>query len=242
MEVGDYCREVERYLCKKNDGHLIRVVGPSFALVSRWAVDGVPLKVTFRGIDRYVERYYRNGPRRRPVRIDFCEADVLEVFDEWRRATGIVGAPAASQPLSADESQAGAANEPRRGPSLPMHLERVVMALTNARATGAVGPDADTVIDGLSAELDAARASAGGVRGNVRRALIGRLAALDSALLALMRLRLNQENVQQMEHEAAAELSAYRGRMPVDAYDRARQSVLDRLVRERFKLPIVTFD
>lgn len=242
MEAGDYCREVERYLCQKNDGHLIRVVGPSFDLVSRWAIDGVPLKVTFRGIDRYVERYYRKGPRRRPVRIDFCEADVLEVFDEWRRATGIVGAHPSSQPVSADHQQEVAAGEPRRGPSLPMHLQRVVMALTNARATGALGPQVDTVLDGLSAELDGARASAGGVRGDARRALIERLAALDSALLAVMRSRLNQEDVQHMEHEAAAELSAYRARMPADAYDRARQSVLDRLIRERFKLPIVTFD
>ena len=42
-----------------------------------------------RGIDRYFERYYAKGPRRRPVRVEFCEADVLDVFDEWRRALGI---------------------------------------------------------------------------------------------------------------------------------------------------------
>ena len=88
MDIADYCREIETYLCRKNDGHLIRVVGPSFELVSGWAAQGVPLKVAFAGIDRYFERYYRKGPRRRPVRIDFCEADVLDVFDEWRRAIG----------------------------------------------------------------------------------------------------------------------------------------------------------
>ncbi len=89
MDVAEYCREIETYLCRKNDGHLIRVVGPSFEIVSRWAIDGVPLKVALGGIDRYFERYYRKGPRRRPVRIDFCDADVRDVFDEWRRATGV---------------------------------------------------------------------------------------------------------------------------------------------------------
>src|SRR5262249_33660890 len=84
-----FCRAIETYLCQKNDGHLIRVVGPSFELVSRWEEQGGPLKVAFAGIDRYFERYYRKGPRRRPVRIDFCEADVLDVFDEWRRAVGV---------------------------------------------------------------------------------------------------------------------------------------------------------
>ena len=87
--VAEYCREIETYLCRKNDGHLIRVTGPSFDLVSGWATQGVPLKVACAGIDRCFERYYRKGPRRRPVKIDFCEADVLDVFDEWRRAVGI---------------------------------------------------------------------------------------------------------------------------------------------------------
>lgn len=90
MDTAAYCREIETYLCRKNDGHLIRVVGPSFEIVSRWAEQGVPLKVACAGIDRYFERYYRKGPRRRPVKIDFCDADVLDVFDEWRRAVGIV--------------------------------------------------------------------------------------------------------------------------------------------------------
>ena len=88
-EPVDFCREIESYLCQKNDGHLVRVTGPSFDLVSGWAAQGVPLAVAFRGIDRYCERYYAKGPRRRPVRVEFCEADVLDTFDEWRRATGL---------------------------------------------------------------------------------------------------------------------------------------------------------
>ena len=80
-DIERYCRDIEAYLCRKNDGHLIRVVGPSFELVSGWAARGVPLKVAYQGIDRYFERYYRKGPRRRPVKVDFCEADVLDVFD-----------------------------------------------------------------------------------------------------------------------------------------------------------------
>src|SRR4029079_19188479 len=80
----EYCREIETYLTRKNDGHLIRVVGPSFEVVSGWAEQGGPLKIVFAGVDRYFERYYRKGPRRRPVKIDFCDADVLDVFDEWR--------------------------------------------------------------------------------------------------------------------------------------------------------------
>ena len=32
-----YCREIEAYLCRKNDGHLVRIVGPAFEQVCGWA-------------------------------------------------------------------------------------------------------------------------------------------------------------------------------------------------------------
>ena len=37
VDVPAYCREVEAYLCRRNGGHLIRLVGPSFELVRDWA-------------------------------------------------------------------------------------------------------------------------------------------------------------------------------------------------------------
>ena len=70
VKPEDYCREIEAYLCRKNDGHLIRIVGPSFNLVCGWALRGVPMSVACQGIDRYFERYYAGTRRRRPVRID----------------------------------------------------------------------------------------------------------------------------------------------------------------------------
>ena len=145
-ESVDFCREIENYLCRKNDGHLIRVTGPSFDLVSGWARQGIPLKVAFAGIDRCFERYYRKGPRRRPVKIDFCDADVLDVFDEWRKAVGVTAA-------SGDRGAALSGPPDRRGPSLPAHLERVVTKLTTARATGKLGDEFDALIDRVSAEL-----------------------------------------------------------------------------------------
>src|SRR6478672_7333926 len=92
-EAGEYCRALETYLCRKNEGHLIRIVGPAFEQVCGWAARGIPLSIAQQGIDRYFERYYAKAtPRRRPVQIQFCEADVLDVFDEWRRAVGVAEA------------------------------------------------------------------------------------------------------------------------------------------------------
>jgi hypothetical protein len=238
IETADYCRQIETYLCQKNDGHLIRVVGPSFELVSRWAARGVPLKVAFRGIDRYFERYYRKGPRRRPVRIDFCEADVLDVFDEWQRAVGLahvgrqVEATAGEQPDAAQPKQS----------SLPTHLERALARLSNARAKGMLGPEADGAIDRVAEELDRARASAGGLRGPARRALIDRLVSLDAELMQIARSGLSDADRSSLEQEADEGLAPFRTMMPVDAFRRAREAAVDHLARQRLGLPTLSFE
>jgi hypothetical protein len=231
--ISEYCRAIETYLCRKNDGHLMRVVGPSFELVSRWAAEGIPLKVAFGGIDRYFERYYRTGPRRRPVKIDFCEADVLDVFDEWRRATGVT--------TSAGSSAAGeAATGRRKGPSLPEHIERVLLRLTNLRATAVLGADADALIDRVSIELDRAKRG-GGLRGDARQAAIERLAAIDAALVSLARAAMSAGGLESLEREAAADLSPYRSTMTPEAYAQAFDRTTTRLVRERIGLPVVSY-
>ena len=229
-EPVEYCREIETYLCRKNDGHLIRITGPSFDLVTAWAAQGVPLKVAFRGIDRYFERYYAKGPRRRPVRIDFCEADVLDTFDEWRRATGLT---AAGEDRSADgEGPAG-----HRGPSLPVHMERVLRRLTSARATGRLDAGCDDLLDRVARELDAAR----GVRGAKRQALVERLAALDRELLDAARASLDDASRTALGREADEELAGFRSGMSPEAFARAREAAIDRLVRDLAGLPTIAF-
>ena len=232
-EPVDYCRQIEAYLCRKNDGHLIRVVGPSFELVSGWAERGIPLKIAFEGIDRFAERYYRKGPRRRPVRIDFCEADVLDVFDQWQRAVGILRSSVARRQSSDGSRQSSA--------SLPAHLERIVRRLTSARAGGALDAGFDALIDRIASELDVARADARGVRGGARQALLGRLAALDGELLRIARASLDESQIRALRREADEDLAGFRASMAADAFARARDAALDRLVRERFSLPTIAF-
>ncbi len=235
----EFCREIETYLCRKNDGHLIRVTGPSFELVSRWAQQGIPIKVACEGIDRYFERYYRKGPRRRPVKIDFCEADVLDVFEEWQKAVGLSRATLLGS--RTEGSSAEAVPEKHRGPSLPAHLERVVLKLTAARASGKLGDEFDALIDRVSAELETSRAAAGGVRGETREQLLARLAALDAELLQGARLALSEADRAALTREAADELASFRDRMAADAFARAREGALARLIRERLGLPTMTF-
>jgi len=242
VQASDYCREIEAYLCRKNDGHLIRVTGPSFTLVAGWAQRGVPLKVAFKGIDRYFERYYRNGPRRRPVKIDFCEADVLDAFDEWRRATGIaVTAQAAEASGSPEPRDQTTRDEGRQQPPLVEHLKRVVMRLSSARSVGSLDARFDPLIDRVSTELDAARSAAHGLRGSARQETIQRLDVLDRELVRQARSALDESTRAAVSREADEELAPFRGGMVPEAFDRARDAAIDRLVRERYQLPVIAY-
>lgn len=253
MDPDQYCRELEAYLCRKNDGHLIRIVGPSFERVCGWATRGIPFKVAARGIDRYFERYYAKGPRRRPVRIDFCEADVLDVFDEWRRAVGIAGRVAESDSAAADgdggqdghESPAlhvsgldeAATSATSRGPSLPAHLERAIARLTVLRARPDL-PDAfHAQIDRVVRELDAQRAEARHLRGEARARLLDRLRALDSELVDAAEATLDEGAREALAREAAEDLAPFRARMATDVFAGAIDAGRRRLVRQQIGLP-----
>jgi hypothetical protein len=229
-----YCREVEAYLCRKNDGHLVRIVGPAFEQVMSWSTRGIPIRVVFRGIGRYFERYYAKGPRRRPARIEFCEADVLDLFDEWKRAVG-VGAASTTE----DDTDDGDSSVSRKRGTLAAHLERVVARLTTLR--GGEERSLDMALDDLVRELDAARAGAKGLRGEAREMLLTRLRALDGDLLKKARTGYARI-LPSLEVEAERELAPFRGRMPEAAYTQAKQACIDRLLREHLKLPTVAFD
>lgn len=233
-----YCRELEAHLCRKNDGHLIRIVGPAFERVMSWAEQGIPVKVAEAGIDRYFERYYRKGPRRRPVRIEFCEADVLDAFDEWRRAVGVsVVAPDAEGGPPVVEPEE--ATRPRRG--LSTHIQGVVARLTVLRGSDKLRGRADMALEAAVGELESLAGRTRRARGDERDAAIRVLQDIDAALVDRLAESMDDPDRQAMWVEADRELGPFRDRMPADAYEQARRAAFARLVRHRFGIPTIIF-
>lgn len=234
-DVDAYCRDLEAYLCRKNDGHLIRITGPAFERVVAWAHQGIPLKVAEAGIDRYFERYYRKGPRRRPVRIDFCEADVLDAFDDWRRTLGLAGVvPDAAGGPDVEEPGPGAGRSRR---SLASQIERALSRLTVLRGSDQAGPALGAALDAAVRALDALQPEAARARGEARDALVLRVAAVEAALVAAAIAGLAEGVRAEIEHEADAELAPFRPRMAAEAYAQTRRAAIERLVRLHFGLP-----
>ena len=234
IDVDSYCRDLEAYLCRKNDGHLIRITGPSFEKVQGWAHQGVPVKVAEAGIDRYFERYYRKGPRRRPVQIMFCEADVLDAFDDWRRAVGIsrVAADAEGGP---DVEEPLPDSRPRK--SLVSQIEGAMARLTVLRGSDKAGPLFGAALDAAVRALDSLRPDAARARGDARDELLERVAGIDDQLLNAAVQSLDDATRLSFEREADTELSPFRPRMADQAYGQSRRAAVHRLVRHHFGLP-----
>jgi hypothetical protein len=222
LDPAEYCREIETYLCRKNEGHLIRIVGPVFQQVTGWAEQGIPFAVVCRGIDRYCERYYAKGPRRRPVRVEFCEADVLETFDDWRRAVGV--APQSS-------------GDPPRD-SLPAHLDRAIARLTALQSSERSAAFRQRIDEAIR-ELDRSRVAAKASHGQQRDALAERLAILDRELLDAARSEMDERQLQALVSQAEAEIAPFAARMSADARAAAIGAAVDRLVRDHARLPVL---
>ncbi|MBK5295587.1 MAG: hypothetical protein JJE40_00435 [Vicinamibacteria bacterium] len=230
MTPDEYCRAIESHLTRKNDGHLIRIVGPAFELVRGWAEQGIPFKVAGYGIDRAFERYYAKGARRRPLRIEFCKDDVLDAFDQWRRAVGVRGV------ISDDQA-------PLRRQGLATHITRAISRLTALRggATSADGGQAlrlaDDVLDEVVRALDGLGVVAERARGEARERILTDLAALDARLIDAARAAAGEAVLAELATQAEDDLRPFRDRMPADAWRQARAAAQTRLLRERAQLP-----
>lgn len=240
-ESIDYCRQVEAYLCRKNGGHLVRIVGPAFEKVRDWAAQGVPLKVAFKGIDRCCERASARGGRRRPIRIEFCEADVLDTFDDWRRAIGVAPAQAVEPGDSAGASDGEDTSGSARKGSLAAHIQRSVTRLLAPKGLG-VDRDYDSTIGLITEALDELAACAKNARGETRSEIIHALEGLDGRLLAAARARVDPASAAALRAEADAELAGLAARMPAEALAGARERAFERLLRDALNLPVLTYE
>lgn len=231
LDLGEYCRKVEQHLTRVNGGQIIRVTGPSFDLVRRWAADGIPLAVVYRGIEAKAERHHV-GRSKRPLRLEFCEHDVQALFEEWRRAVGV---------WTSGEDSTGDVHESageRRGVSPGRQLDRAMERLTAA----AGHLDRPAVFRERVAEIlvdvSDLRERIRTTRGEARRLLTARIVDIDQAIAAAARL-VDPPLVLRAEQEAEAELAPFRTRLAPDAWKQSVRAAADRLLRASCGLPVL---
>lgn len=234
VDLGEYCRGVEEYLARVNHGHLIRIVGPAFELVRGWALGGVPIGIVYRGIEQKAARH-RQGRSTRPLRLEFCEADVRALFDDWRRAVGVTTA------VDATTAVASPVIDERRRPSLPKQLDRAIDRLVRAAGRLETAEAVRLALTRLIDDLVVAREDCRTARGDARRAVIERLTAIDKEIAGVARLAL-ADDMAGIVAEAEADLASFRGRLAPEAWQRSLDASIDRLSRDRVGFPTLDLD
>jgi hypothetical protein len=239
--AGAYCREVESYLCRRNGGHLVRIVGPSFEMVRGWAEAGVPISLVRRAIDVCSERRESRREALRPLRIEFCEAEVRDQFQRWRRAVGPY-IKTQDQRLKTEEDEEEEEEEaPARTVALAGHLSRAGERLARAAARLDRSDAFRGRLDAIVGEVAAIQTESKGARGERREAFAARLAGLDAELMAAAREEAAQSALaEELRAAAAEELAPWRARMTADAWAGALAAASDRLLRDRLDLPDLT--
>jgi len=229
--LTEYCREIEDHLTRVNGGHLVRIVGVGFETVRQWADAGIPLSLVLRGIELKADRH-RLGSSSRPLRIEFCDADVRDLFREWRRAVGI------SRETAADGSETEPAAEKR--PSLSKHLDRAIDRLSRVAGRLELPEPLLAEVAALLQDLTALRESAKGARGVAKEMATQQLGPLDARLMTAARTAASVELWDRFEAQASEELRAYRDRLAGQAWERAVATTAVRLARDHFGLPTLT--
>jgi hypothetical protein len=232
FDLGEYCRRVEEYLARVNEGHIVRIVGTAFEMVRGWALEGIPLGIVCQGIEAKAERH-RTGRSKRPLRLEFCEGDVRARYDDWRRAVG------AWSPEATGAETAGSlppAIEERRRPSVIRQLDRAIDRVVAASGSLELPDGLPVALTAILDDLVMLREQARHTRGAARQALTERLATIDRAIGDAARAAAGP-SIGDVEVEARRDLAAFRTRLPADAWERSVRAGVDRLLRERYRLP-----
>jgi hypothetical protein len=239
LDVGEYCREVEAHLSRVNAGEIIRIAGAGFELVRGWALEGIPLSVVCHAISAKAERH-RKGHATRPLRIEFCAADVRAVYGQWRRAVGLTGrAAAGGDPVAeADDGERTPAEVGRRV-SLSRHLQRALDRLGAAVSRADLHRGVRDAIEVALADVAALADQARGTRGAAREALISALADVDRRMLANVRAAVGPAELDRLAGEAARDLAVYRGRVADDVWHRSVDLGVSRQLRDELGLPVL---
>jgi hypothetical protein len=99
-------------------------------------------------------------------------------------------------------------------------------------------------VDAVVRELDLLAAEARGARGERREMIAERLQALDRELLdaTLKESGTDTPLIASLARDAEVELAPFLARMPPAALERARTAAFDRLLRDAFGLPVLTYE
>jgi hypothetical protein len=189
----------------------------------------------FRGIEQKAERH-KAGAARRPLRIEFCEADVREVYEAWRRAIGVGATSAhdaggASEEPQADRGSGSARRVTTR--DLDRAVDRLMSTAGRLELPDVLRDEVNRVLEQVLIIRDAVKGS----RGAAREGHLASLPDLDRSVMAAAHQAMTPDALTPIRQDAERDLEPFRGRLSTEAWDQAIAVTIDRGVRGHFGLP-----
>jgi hypothetical protein len=194
----------------------------------------------FRGIQEKAARHHA-GRSKRPLRLEFCAADVDALFDDWRRATGIharrdggVADPHATDPQVEHPASGRRATAGRQ---LQRAIDKLALTVGRLDVPEDVQLETTRLLEALSALREASRRA----RGEAKREVMLQAEEIDRDLGRLARLS-GRALLAEVEAEAVAELTPFRARLKPEDWHRSLAANVDRLLRGRLGIPTIDFE
>jgi hypothetical protein len=158
---------------------------------------------------------------------------VQAIFDQWRRAVGVMTIGDAGS----DGVDAPDAEPERKRKSLSRHLDRAIDRLSRVAAVAELPEGLRLECVRVLQALATLRESSARLRGAGRTEAEAALGELDLALSSAVRQYAPSGWIETLRAEAAADLAPFRSRLAAHAWERSLQVTMDRLLRDRFGLP-----
>ena len=234
MNYFNYFTEIEDAFVRRRGKHLF--LSPiDWALMETWKVQGIPLHLVLRGVERAFDSY-ESKPRKRSVKsLLYCQEEVEAQYAEWLEAS--VGAnPPSNGDAVEDESKAFSSTAVRE------HLQRSREAFSSL-ATSRAKVSADELAEALarasvlleSIENDFVSGATVDTR-KVEDSLTGLERMLNQALLSVG----GTSDVETAKKEITAQLKPYRSQMEPAVYDQTLENLLLKRLREQLGIPRIS--
>lgn len=212
----NYFSEVEEHFIRRRGKHLL--VSPlDWTLIEMWKEHGIPLHVVLRGIDRSFESA-REGRKKEPRTLFYCNPAVMEAFDEYKEAT-IGGRSEESATEEISDFDFG-------------QVERFLAELADA-----VRSLSDESLDGVVGRIDALSKEISSSTSPKMEQLDRDITQIGADLVERLCRELDAELLKGLESDVQGELKIYKKRLDPEMYKKLERRHLERKVREHFGLP-----
>lgn len=215
-----YLEEVENYFVKEKGRGLI-LSSKDMMLVKGWQEKGLPLEVVLKGIRTTFENL--KGQERKIASISYCQPEILRVWDEYR------------------ESKVGTAELKEEGKEdfIPRKIEsikrRLLTLIDKSKPT-----KIKSVLKQTCHELDRLRLKIEKNRIKDLDPVEKELTEIDQQTLNKLFMKLDESEKMRIESSCAEQLRAEELRMSREAYEETRAVLINKALRNKFSLPVIS--